>query len=171
VAGGFEALDDLFDDSLTLPVKGVDGTTRRFVIASPPGEDGLRVQNIVTLATRLFHGGEAVDTTVLNDDEEIDLFRLALGGEVYADLCAFAPWSRVRHAAMTAVFWVVSGRQAAERYWKAGRTGEAPAPNREARRHPKKSGSGAAKSTPRRGSTSGTSGRKGGGKPRKGDRT
>lgn len=170
MAGEFEALDDFLDDTLTLPVRGTDGTTRRFRIESPSGEDGLRVQNIVTLATRLLAGGEAVDTTVLDDREEIDLFRLALG-DTYDDLIKWAPWSRVRHAAMTTVFWVVNGRAAAERYWKSRSAGEAQAPNREARRHPKKSGSGSGQSTRHRGSTSGTSGRKATASGRKGDRT
>ncbi|MET7933495.1 hypothetical protein [Streptomyces sp. NPDC005322] len=162
----FEALDELFDDTLTLPF----GDTE-YVIPSPPAEDGLRVQRITSLAARLQAGGEAINTELLDDDEERDLLELCLGpvlGEMLSDGIS---WSRARHAGLTAMFWIVSGPEIAEKYWKTGGDPSLMAPpNRETRRA-KKSGSGAASTTKRRGSTSGTSGRKGSGSGRKGGTT
>ncbi|MDT0306131.1 hypothetical protein RM780_04030 [Streptomyces sp. DSM 44917] len=158
----FGALDELFDEALDLPVKG-----RVYHIPSPPAEDGLRVQRITTLAARLLDGGEAVDTTLLDDAEELDLLRLCLG-PVYDEMLADGvEWVWLRHAGLTAMFWIINGLAAAEDYWKAARDPSRLAPNRAARRTAKKSGSAAAKSTRSRGSTSGTSARKAGKSARK----
>lgn len=163
MAARFEALDELFDDALELPILGIT-----YRIPSPSATDGLKVQRITTLAARLVDGGEAVDTTILDDEEEIDLFKLCLG-PVYDELLPIVDWSLLRHAGLTAMFWIVSGVQTAERYWKAAGDPSQLAPNRETRRN--KNGSAAAKSTPKRGSTSGTNARKAGAKPRKAART
>ncbi|MEU8723515.1 DUF7426 family protein [Streptomyces antimycoticus] len=152
----FEALDELFDDTLTLPF----GDTE-YVIPSPSAEDGLRVQKITSLAARLQAGGEAVDTTLLDDEEERDLLALCLGPVLDEMLSDGITWSRVRHAGLTAMFWIVSGPEIAEKYWKTGGDPSLMAPpNRETRRAQSRSGSGTANSTKRRGSTSGTSGRR-----------
>ncbi len=173
MATRFEALDELFDDALELPVKGRDGATRTYRIPSPSAADGLRVQRITTMATVLMAGGELVDTEILDDEGEHDLIRLCLGpadGEMQAD---GVDWAWRRHAGLTAMFWIVNGRESAEQYWSAAgdptRLADA-TPNRETRRAAK-SGSGAAKSTPRRASTSGTSARKAGGSARKAAKT
>ncbi|MFI7315140.1 DUF7426 family protein [Streptomyces hygroscopicus] len=165
MAARFEALDELFDDSLTLPF----GDTE-YVIPSPSAEDGLRIQKITSLAARLQAGGEAVDTTLLDDEEERDLLALCLGPVLDEMLSDGITWSRARHAGLTAMFWIVSGPEIAEKYWKTGGDPSLMAPpNRETRRA--KSGSAAANSTKRRGSTSGTSGRKATGSGRKAGRT
>ncbi|MCQ6250917.1 DUF7426 family protein [Streptomyces malaysiensis] len=166
MAARFEALDELFDDTLTLPF----GDTE-YVIPSPSAEDGLRVQKITSLAARLQAGGEAVDTTLLDDEEERDLLALCLGPVLDEMLSDGIAWSRVRHAGLTAMFWIVSGPDIAERYWKTGGDPSQWAPNRETRRAQKKSGSGAASTTKRRGSTSGTSGRRATASGRKGGTT
>ncbi|WP_086705591.1 DUF7426 family protein [Streptomyces antimycoticus] len=162
----FEALDELWDDTLTLPF----GATE-YVIPSPSAEDGLRVQKIISLAARLQSGGEAVDTTLLDDEEERDLLELCLGPVLEEMLADGIPWSRVRHAGLTAMFWVASGPEVAEKYWRTAGDPSQWAPNRETRRAQKKSGSAAAKSTRSRGSTSGTSGRRATGSGRKGGTT
>ncbi|MBP8532353.1 hypothetical protein [Streptomyces sp. MK37H] len=161
----FEALDELFDDTLTLPIGD-----REYVIPSPSAEDGLRVQRITTLAARLQSGGEAVDTTLLDDEEEIDLFQLCLG-PVYDELLAEVDWVQLRHAGLTAMFWIVSGVETAEKYWRSKGDPSLLAPNRETRRAQKKSGSGTASKTRSRGSTSGTSGRRATASGRKGGKT
>ncbi|GAA4684501.1 DUF7426 family protein [Streptomyces youssoufiensis] len=162
----FEALGELFDDALELPIQG-----KTYRIPSPPAEDGLKVQQITTLASRLVAGGEAVDTTLLDDEEEVDLLRLCLG-PVYDELCAAGvSWSWVRHAGLTAMFWIVSDIDTAQRYWETAGDPSRAAPNREARRAAAKSGSAAASTTPRRGSTSGTKGRKATGSSRKAAQT
>lgn len=163
MAAAFEALDELFDEALELPIKG-----KTYRIPSPSAEDGLKVQRITTLAARLMDGGEAVDTELLDDDEEADLIELCLG-PVHAELVANGvDWAWLRHAGLTAMFWITAGTEAAQRYWSSAGDPSRLAPNREERRTQAKtkSGSAAATSTKRRGSTSGTSGRKATGKGR-----
>jgi hypothetical protein len=102
--------------------------------------------------------GTPMDSEVLDDAQELDLFQTALG-TAYPDLqAAGLDWSRFRHVAMTAVMWITAGLDVAEQYWEADGDPSRVAPkNRAARRA---ASSAAASSTKRRGSTSGTSGRK-----------
>lgn len=158
----FGALDELFDECLELPIKG-----KTYKVPSPSAEDGLRVQRITTMATKLFDKGEAVDTELLDDDEEADLIRLCLGPTQDEMVANGVDWSWLRHAGLTAMFWITAGADAAEKYWNSGGNPELMAPNREARRAAKKSGSAAASATKKRGSTSGTSARKATGKGRR----
>lgn len=155
MAARFEALDELFDDSLTLPVQG-----KTYTIPSPSAGDGLKVQRITGIAARMMAAGEDAETELLDDDEEADLLALCLGPafeELQADGVS---WAWIKHIGLTAMFWITSDLETAERYWAAAGDPEALAPNREARRAAKKNGSAAASKTPRRGSTSGTSARK-----------
>lgn len=160
----FDALNELFDDALELPYQG-----RIYRIPSPPAEDGLRIQELTTLAARLVQGDEHIDTTLLDDDEETDLLKLALGPVLEELLADGVDWAWVRHMGLTAVVWITNSVEAAQRIWAAAGDPSRLAPNREARR--RKSGSAAAKSTPRRGSTSGTKGRRATGKGRPGAKT
>ncbi|MEU6342224.1 hypothetical protein ABZ883_14930 [Streptomyces sp. NPDC046977] len=155
MAARFDALDELFDDSLELPVGG-----KTYRIPSPSAEDGLKVQKIANLAVRLMAGGEvSEDTELLDDDGELDLIKLCLG-PVYDELTADGvSWAWVRHLGMTSMLWITQGIDTARNYWKAGGDPSQMAPNREARRAAKKSGSAAASKTRSRGSTSGTSAR------------
>lgn len=158
MATRFEALEELADDALELPLKGRDGAVRTYRIPSPSAMDGLKIQRITTLAAKLVNGGEAIDTTILDDSEELDLIRLCLGpadDELQAD---GVDWAWRRHAGLTAMFWITSSQETAEKYWAAAGDPSRLAPNREARR--KQSGSASASKTRSRGSTSGTSGRK-----------
>lgn len=158
MARRFEAVEELLDDSLTLPAKGKDGTVRDYVIPSPSAEDGIRIQNIMDVATRAVSTGQApADTTALDDEEEAHLYRLALG-DLYDELVTELDWPWFKHVCMTVIFWVVAGMDEAERYWAAGGDPNRAAPNRAERRAAVSSA--AAKSTRSRGSTSGTSTRK-----------
>ena len=163
----FEALDELLDDALELPLRG-----KTYRIPSPSAEDGLRVQRITTLAARLVEGGEAIDTTLLDDDEELDLLQLCLG-PVYDQLLKDGVnWSQLRHAGLTAMFWIISDVETAEKYWKAAGDPSQLAPNRAERRaKAKKNGSASASKTRSRGSTSGTNARKATGSGRKAAKT
>lgn len=157
----FEALDDLFDDALELPVPGRDGATRTYRIPSPPAEDGLFVVRVTTLATKLMAGGTPTDAELLDDNEERDLIAMALGPAA-AELSADGvDWAWTRHAGLTAVLWIARGIEDAEAFWRAAGdpTKLAAPPNREQRRAAAKSGSAKAAKTPRRASASGTSGR------------
>ncbi|MGW0933272.1 DUF7426 family protein [Streptomyces sp. NPDC002644] len=154
MAGRFEALDALLDEYLELPVPGRDGELRTWRIPSPPAEDGLRVDRIVTLAARLRSGTDP-DADALSDAEELDLYRLALS-DVYDDLAANVSWAWLKHVAMTAVIWITANEEAAARYWSAAGDPNRLAPNRATRRSSGASASAAASGTRSRGSTSGT---------------
>lgn len=168
MATRFEALDELLDDSLELPIQVRDGKVRTYRIPSPSAEDGLKIQRITTLATRLLDGGQAPDTQLLDDQEEMDLIHDALGNADEQMQADGVDWAWRRHAGLTAIVWITQGAEAAGSYWRAaGDPTRLVAPNREARRAAGKTGSAAAKSTKPRASTSGTSARPATKKPRK----
>ncbi|TXL91578.1 hypothetical protein [Streptomyces sp. IB2014 016-6] len=171
MAGGFAALGAFLDDVLELPVTGRDGVERTYRIEDPSAEDGIKIEKITSLAARLVAGGAAVDTQMLDDEEEIDLYRMCLG-DSYDTLLKDLRWSRFKHVALTVMFWITADRDTAEQYWN---TGLAPgkARNREDRRREKRdsSASDAGSTTQSRSSTSGTRAgsrrRKGGGAGRR----
>lgn len=154
----FDALGELFDDALELPAPGADGKERVYRIPSPPSLDGVKIQRIADVATRLAAGGEAIDTELLNDAEERDLLGLCLGpvdAQLQADGVSSA-WRRLM--GLTAFFWITTDTKTAQTYWATGGDPSQAAPNRAARRtKAKKSGSAAASKTRSRGSSSGTS--------------
>ena len=155
--GNFEALDDFLSDGLTLPVKGEDGVVREYHIPDPSAEAGIKIERITSLAARLVAGGTAPNTAVLDDEEELDLYRLCLG-PVYDKLRAETSWSMFKHVSLTVMFWVTTDEDTALQFWK---TGEAPgkaARNRAERRQMSRASSakGAANGTPSPASTSGT---------------
>ncbi|GGR80963.1 hypothetical protein GCM10010252_19360 [Streptomyces aureoverticillatus] len=142
----FEAIDDLFDETLVLPIGG-----RRYVIPPPSAELGLRVQTIVQAAAVAANGGD-VDTEILSDAAEGDLFRDVLGSAHDDMLAHGVKWPALKHAARTAIVWIAQDKATAERVWTSGGDPSRLAPNRQARR------SGGANTTKSAASTSGTSG-------------
>ena len=122
MAGTFEALDDFLSDGLTLPVTGKDGVTREYHIPDPSAEAGIRIERITSFAARLAAGGAVPDQQVLDDEEELDLYRLCLG-DAYDSLRADLSWSMFKHVALTCMFWITADEDTALEYW---RTGEAP---------------------------------------------
>lgn len=165
----FEALSELHDDSLTLPVKGGDGRVREYTIPAPSAEVGLKVQQLTGMAVGLLAGGAEPDTSALDDAGELDLYKMCLGDVHEQLLKDGVTWPWHRHVAITAVRWILDGLDAAAEYWKAaGDPTQVAGPNREARRAAakakkktkSKSGSAAANGTRRPASTSGTSARK-----------
>lgn len=161
----FKVLEEFLGDCLELPVRCTDGEVRVFTIPSPPAEDGLRIEKIMAEGLRAANSDTPLNSQVLDDAEEIDLYRMALG-TAYDDAHKHLAWPRFRHVAMTAVMWITAGLDVAEQYWNADGDPKAPAPNRAARRS-----SAAAKKTPPRASTSGTSTRKATGRARKAAQT
>ncbi|MEU3098504.1 hypothetical protein ABZ690_28060 [Streptomyces sp. NPDC006967] len=156
-SGRFEALDSFLDDCLELPVTGRDGVERVYRIEDPAAEDGIRIERITSMAARVAAGGKRPDVQVLDDQEELDLYRMCLG-DAYEPLIREVKWSRFKHVALTAMFWVISDTETAREFW---RTGQQPgkAPNRAARRAQERratSESGEASSTKQPASTSGT---------------
>lgn len=166
MATRFEALDELFDDALELPVKGRDGEVRTYRVPSPSAEDGLRINRLTAMAVRLVGGGQGVETEALDDEEELALIADALGPAHEEMLADGVDWAWMRHAGLTAVLWITQGPEAAGTYWKAAGDPTRLAPNRAARRA-KSSGSAAASKTRKQASTSGTSGRPAGKSARK----
>ncbi|GAB2731824.1 DUF7426 family protein [Streptomyces bullii] len=153
----FEALDNFLDEYLELPVKGRDGQTRVYRIEDPSAEDGIRIERITSLAARLAAGGgKAPDAPVLDDKEELDLYRMCLG-DAYEPLMREVKWGPFKHVALTAMFWVTTDKDTARQFWK---TGQQPgkAPNRATRRQASRgsSASAAANTTQSPASTSGT---------------
>ncbi|URC17937.1 tail assembly chaperone [Streptomyces phage AxeJC] len=116
---GFGALDAYLDDYLELPVTGRDGVERTYRIEDPPAEDGIRIERITTLAARLVAGGSRVDTQQLDDEQELDLYRMCLG-DAYDQLRADLSWGRFKHVALTAMMWITADRETAESYWQTG---------------------------------------------------
>ncbi|MEU6535506.1 hypothetical protein [Streptomyces sp. NPDC047000] len=153
----FEALDDFLSDGLLLPVKCADGVTREYHIPDPSAEAGIKIERITSLAARLAAGGAAPEGPVLDDREELDLYRLCLG-DAYEKLRAETSWSMFKHVSLTVMFWITTDEDTALAYW---RTGEAPgkaARNRAERRRQQRgsSASAAASGTRSLASTSGT---------------
>jgi hypothetical protein len=143
----FEALGELLDDELRLPLGG-----KIYRIPAPSAAVGLRTQAIMQAAAIAADGGR-VDETVLADAAERDLYRDVLG-TAHAEMVADGvTWPAMKHAAITAMVWIVQNKEQAERFWNSGGDPNRLAPNRQQRR----SQSGAASSTQSRGSTSGTS--------------
>ncbi|MBT2509893.1 hypothetical protein J7I98_29330 [Streptomyces sp. ISL-98] len=67
MARQFAAVDELLDDALELPVPGKDKTVRVYRIEAPSADDGLRIQRLMTSATRMVESGEEIDTEALDD--------------------------------------------------------------------------------------------------------
>ncbi|MYX36724.1 MULTISPECIES: hypothetical protein [unclassified Streptomyces] len=147
---GFEALDDFLDETLTLPIKG-----REYVIEAPSAEVGLRTQAIVQAAAIAADGGRA-NERVLADAAERDMYADLLGPAYEQMIADGVKWPRLKHAALTAMVWVVQSREQAERYWNLGGDPKAAAPNRASRRS-QEARSGGASTTRNQGSGSGTS--------------
>lgn len=157
MAGKFEALDELLDESIDLPVPSTKHPQRRvYKIASPNARDGLAIERITNTAIQLANGGENINTELLNDDEERDLFRTLLGSTYDEMLEDGVNWVWLRHAALTVLMWVSSGLNTAEQFWAAAGNPERLARNRAERRSKQQAGSAAETSTRGRASTSGT---------------
>ncbi|MFK0124880.1 hypothetical protein ACIQSP_16385 [Streptomyces nigra] len=155
--GTFEALDDFLSDGLDLPVKGEDGVVREYHIPDPSAEAGIKIERITSLAARLAAGGTAPDTSVLDDEEELDLYRLCLG-PAYDKLIAETSWSMFKHVSLTVMFWVTTDEDTALEYWRTGVAPGKAARNRAERRQMSRASSakGAANGTRSPASTSGT---------------
>lgn len=146
----------LADDGLEVPVDG-----KVYRIPSPDAETGLFLTGLANLGEKVATGGEvgAVDFArlQLDDEEESTFIRLVLGAaldELVADNVA---WVKIQRLSRYAFFHFAIGPEAAERMLESGMlAGEAPAPNRKARREASRAG---ATSTKRRGSTAGTTSR------------
>jgi hypothetical protein len=115
-------------------------------------ETGLRLQRLAELAARAARAdetGETLDEVGLDDDNEVDLYRDALGSAYEQMVADRVPWPALKVAGITAWLDAAVSREAAEKYWHAAGDPEAFAGNRTTRRA-------AARSTRQPASASGT---------------
>lgn len=142
-----KALDEFFDDTLTLPVGG-----KEYTIPAPDAETGLLCQRLMQAGVAAAAGQQTdlSDLAELDDDQETDLYKRCLG-PVYDQLIADkVTWPRIKHCGVTAFLWIAADLDTAMKFWDAGGAPEALAPTRAA-------SEAAASTTRSRGSTSGTS--------------
>lgn len=145
----FPEIDEYLAPDLVLPYRG-----KKYVIPSPPGRVGLRIQAVWSLGLAVIAGAEkpteqAKTNAVLDEGEEFDLYKDCLGPAHDQMLDDGVPLPAIKHCAITALFDIVHGRKAAENYWNSPQ-GKATT----ARATSSRTGGGS--TTRKRGSTSGT---------------
>lgn len=95
---------------------------KTYVVESPDADTGLWVHAMMGTALATDAG------LVLDDDEEVNLFRRVLGptyDEMRADKVR---WPVLKRAGSTAVMWIAFGEDAAEAVWNGSAEGKAPNP-------------------------------------------
>ena len=147
----FEELEEFEDDVLELPIQG-----KTYVVEAVDGETGLWAQRIVETVQAARQAGD-VDAGRLSDGDERILCERMLGSALREMLDDGVKWPRISHAGMTVFFWTTMDRETAEKYWKSGGNPEAArsaasTPQRGSRR----ASEGAANTTRKQGSGSGT---------------
>lgn len=153
----FKDLNNFMDEGLTLPVNGKD-----YTVPEASAELGLRVTRFITLAKISAHQPDRPlgpeDEQVLSDVAERDLYQEVLGDTYQELLDDGVAWAKLKHVALTALFWISDGENTALKYWESA--GKVPAPNRAGRRMATRTRTGAAATTPSRTSRTGTTTRK-----------
>lgn len=168
----FGDLSEFLDPTLRLPIDG-----KEYVVPPADAATGLYCQKFLGAIKSLAKAitGQDVDedqdededapapnvdadaVEVLDDHQEVELYQRCLG-PVYQELLDDGvDWPRIRHAGMTAFWYVAAGEQRAEQFWR-GEVGKAG--NRAERRRKTSSSTAAASTTRKRASTSGTSSRR-----------
>lgn len=124
----FQDLDEFFDSSLRLPIRGVE-----YVIESPDAETGLWAQRLLETAVKAKRNGGELDETdaeklVLSDADERSMYERLLGAAFDQMVADGVPWEYLKHAGVTALMWAAGNVEAAEKYWASG--GQTPDPTR-----------------------------------------
>lgn len=162
----FKALNEVFDGRLALP--GKDGKIYR--VPEPDAELG-------SWCTAMFAAGVAINIgekppegglppLQLDDDAEDAMYRRVLGQELLDELRADGYGHvTIRLFGQTAFIWIAAGNEAAEAFWNAGGDPKAPAQTRAIKRATRQAtgstrSTAGASTTPRAGSTNGTTSRK-----------
>jgi hypothetical protein len=143
----FRDLSEVLDAGMSLPIKG-----KTYVVPPVDAETGLRLQRLAEVAAqaaKAVENGEPLDSIVFDDDDEVDLYREALGAAYEEMLADRVSWPALKIAGVTAWLDAAVNRETAEAYWNAAGDPEALAGNRTTRRA-------AARSTRRPASASGT---------------
>lgn len=126
----FPELGEWFDASLTLPFPG----GKKYKIPSPDAGTGLYCEQLMAAGAAAAIAGQKPDAKLLDDDDERTLFERLLGPAYHEMLADGVQWHLIKHAGMTAMFWVTLNEEMALRYWQSGNPGEALAANRTERR-------------------------------------
>jgi hypothetical protein len=153
------AFRDLDEFLVTRPIRLPIGGVQYEFPGSLPGKHGLLLQRMQAAAVRAVADGRAQEdvsdlaTAILSDDEGEDLRTTVMGTGEQAMVDAGVTSDKIEHTFHTLLAWHMAGEAAALLIWESV-PGEAPAPNRAARRAASK---GAASSTRSPASSSGTS--------------
>ncbi|CAM5368167.1 hypothetical protein SCALM49S_04582 [Streptomyces californicus] len=83
--------------------------------------DGVKIEKITTLAARMVAGGAPVESQALDDQEELDLYKMCLGDQ-YDVLLTDLRWSRFKHVAITAMMWITVDRRPPPSTGRPGRS-------------------------------------------------
>lgn len=158
------ALKDLrsvLDGTISLPIGG-----KTYKVPPISIEAGLRFQELLGIAAKAKKAEDTgtefeltdLDTQVLTDQQERDLYSEALG-DVYEELIADGvSFDELKMAAMYVLIKSVQSEETAEAFWNNG--GKAPARNRAERRTATRTRTGAATTTRKPASRTGTTTRK-----------
>lgn len=143
----------LDDDAIDFPI---DGKTYR--VESPDAKTGLFLASLANVGVKAASGADLGQTDIdkldLDDDEEHDLMRMVLGDTLDELLADGVKWTKIQRLNKYCFIYFAIGEDAADEALKSGAlAGEAPAPNRAARRAGSR---GAVTTTRRRTSTAGT---------------
>ncbi|MGH3745812.1 MAG: DUF7426 family protein [Micromonosporaceae bacterium] len=117
-------LDDFVDDSLKLPIGG-----KTYVVPGPDAATGIMCQRLMTAGARAHAGMDIGDISIDLDDEEEDAFFRRVLGPAYEQMVADGvSWPRLKHAALTAFFWIAMDDDTAKAFWEGKRRGPTPKP-------------------------------------------
>ncbi|PSK95767.1 hypothetical protein CLV30_12819 [Haloactinopolyspora alba] len=146
----FPDVSEFLAPDLVLPYRG-----KKYRVPAPPAKAGMRIQAYWSLGVAVHAGAtprEDQAKALLGDDEEAGFYQDTLGPAYEEMVEDGVPLPVLRHAAITALFDVVHGRQAAQDYWTspAGKATTARATS---------SSTGGASTTKKRASGSGTKSR------------
>jgi len=111
-------IDEFLEPTLVLPMGG-----KEYTIKSPDSALGVRIARMWTTGLAAVNGVEIsakdLEGLVLDDTDARDLYQRLLG-DAFAEMEADGiRWHWIRHAGVTALFWVAVDRVAAERYWES----------------------------------------------------
>ncbi len=151
-----EQLGSFLDPYLAVPFRG-----KTYQVPAVSAETGLRLQKLISAGIRA-QGADNLDPETIelvNDAEELGFYEQILG-PVYPELIADgASFPALKFIGSTALLWHTQDFTTAETFWKA--EGKVPAQNRAQRRTATPTRTGAATTTRKRASVTGTSTPKG----------
>ncbi|MFI6485153.1 hypothetical protein ACIBH1_45095 [Nonomuraea sp. NPDC050663] len=114
-------LDDFLDDGLELPIKG-----KTYLVPPASAEVGLYCQRLAEVGMAAAKGQQDEGAAELDDARESELYRKCLGPVLDEMVADGVSWPRIKHAAITAFFWIAGNDEAAATFWERGPEAAAP---------------------------------------------